>query len=108
MTNSLNYNFVNTSIEHPKGVNNNRVSKCPSATKWIGGTFSSRVSEQCLSACRCTMARLTVPERAREFGGGLPNIAVSTLFYSTPPGLRPTSPIFCYAKSRGGLTGAQT
>ena len=28
----------------------------------IGGTFSSRVSEQCLSACRCTIARLTVPE----------------------------------------------
>ena len=69
----------------------------------IGGTFSSRVSEQCLSACRCTMARLTVPERACEFGGGWPNIAVSTFLCSTPPGLCPTSPIFCYAKSRGGL-----
>ena len=31
---------------------------------------SSRVSEQCMSACRYTIARLTVPELQMQFGGG--------------------------------------
>ena len=70
----------------------------------IGGTFSSRVSEQCMSACRlhdCETHRTRIVNTIRR--GVKPHTAASTLFYSTPPGLCPTSPIFCYAKSSGGL-----
>ena len=50
------------------------IGKCPSATQWIGGTFSSRVSEQCMSACRlhdCETHRTRTSLRVRR---GLPSV----------------------------------
>ena len=74
MTNSLNYNFVNTSIEHPKGVNNNRVSKCPSVLRAKQGDENELASSE--GVCQTQLFR-------HYFTPPLRGFAPPPLFFAT-------------------------
>ena len=89
-----NYNFVGTKTV----ITNWLLYPHPLRTHELGGGWNPDIVSYVFNSrgyagqvSLCFACKIGGRELWTQFGGGLPNIAVSTLFYSTPPGLRPYS-----------------